>query len=82
MKFLLIEEENINNRIDELEKEVKQFGNLTTGQLLLNTLIKELQSLKQKGEEVEVEEITDDDLTHNSLEFLRNNGYKLIKTKL
>ena len=81
MRYILIPEKDLNSRIEELIPQSKH--NEKVGEYDgEGTIISELQSLKQKGEEVEVEEITDDDLTHNSLEFLRNNGYKLIKTKL
>ena len=77
----LLNEQYLQQRIEELEN-IKNKYTSPQAKQIADLAINELKKLVANCEEVEVEEITDDDLTHNSLEFLRNNGYKLIKTKL
>ena len=79
--YILIKESDLDSQIEELDRlkqQSKAKDDLATFELTLDR-IDELQSLKQKGEVVEISEITNDDLTHNSLKFLKSMDYKLIK---
>jgi len=87
-KYILIKESVLNSRIEELkQKQAEEFCMQDEAVIYFN-IREELQSLKQKGEVVEVENNeTLTDLFHSTRpaglpfgEFVENKGYKLLKT--